>query len=349
MTTNKDSSPVVPSTSEISQLPSSVPERKSRRGCWIAAIAGCVIAILFGCGFFTLMVAVASVSTAGTPFHEKVIVKGSSKKLAIIPVEGIISQADTAGIFGSSGATVDNVSSQIDSALGGDNVVAILLRMNTPGGELLASDLIYRKVLEAKSSKTVVVWMGDQCASGGYYISAGADNIVAHPNTITGSIGVILQVSSLEELYRKIGIETRSFTSGEYKDPTEYLFDDDPDGELDRIFQSLVDEAYEDFVSVVADGRDMTPADVKKLADGRLFSGRQALDVGLVDSVGYLSDAIEVAESITGESDMTIVEYGSSSFWDGLYNLQNRMFEKFDLLPAKKNFGAKLYYLMILE
>jgi protease-4 len=151
--------------------------------------------------------------------------------------------------------------------------------------------------------------IGNLGASGGYYISAGASKIVAHPASITGSIGVIMQVRNIDGLYEKLGIETRTFKSADFKDNSPLWQGGQKQQELENVYQSLVDESYDRFVTIVAEGREMDVETVRELADGRIYTGKQALDNGLVDQNGFLADALVSAADLAELDDPSAVYY----------------------------------------
>ena len=175
------------------------------------------------------------------------------------------------------------------------NIKAIILRINSPGGMVAPSQEIYQEVKKACMEKKVVVSMESIAASGGYYIASTADKIVANPGTLVGSIGVILQIENIEELLSKIGLKREIVKSGKYKDigsMTRPMTEEE-----EAILQGFSDNIYYQFVDAVAEGRDMKREEVLKLADGRIFTGEQAIKLGLIDRLGNLQDAI----SMTGE------------------------------------------------
>ena len=210
---------------------------------------------------------------------------------------------------------------------------------------MVASDLIYQEVLEVRDVKPVVTWMSGMGASGGYLVASASDQILAHPATITGSIGVVLELTDLEGLYNKLGIESRIFKSGEFKDMSG-VFDEDPNGEADAIMQGLVDESYEDFVLAIVSSRGMEESLVRELADGRVYSGAQAVENGLVDGVGDMDDAVAVAEELVGRGDLSIVEYSTGGFWDSFYEYERVLINKLGLFPTQETVGVTQYYLL---
>jgi protease IV len=288
-------------------------------GCFIA-----VLAVLIGLFGFMLLSLWLLSSVDGSDLYsdasiEEIQVSSgkSTGKVAIIPVKGYIaSQSEESNLFSSTTISPLNTEPMLKKALNDKDVKAVVLDMDTPGGEVLASDLIYRKVKELDAKKPVVVWMGNQAASGGYYIASGASEIVAHPSTITGSIGVIAQFMDMSGLYEKLGVKTKTFKSAEFKDNAALW--EENNTELNEIYQVLIDETYDRFVDIVAEGRDMDKADVLALADGRVYSGLQAEKKGLVDSLGIRDDAVARAADLANVSDPDVVEYsgGTSLFGD---------------------------------
>ncbi|HXX82051.1 MAG TPA: signal peptide peptidase SppA [Thermodesulfovibrionales bacterium] len=178
------------------------------------------------------------------------------------------------------------------------SVKAIVLRVDSPGGGVAPSQEIYEEVRKAVAKKKIVVSMGSLAASGGYYISAPASRIVANPGTLTGSIGVIMEIPNLEGLMNKVGVKTEVIKSGRHKDIASVFRGI---GREEReILQGVLDDVHDQFIKAVAEGRKMLPDHVRKLADGRIFTGRQAVGMGLVDELGNLEDAIKVAAQLSG-------------------------------------------------
>ena len=178
------------------------------------------------------------------------------------------------------------------------SVKAIVLRVDSPGGGVAPSQEIYEEVKKAVAKKKIVVSMGSLAASGGYYISAPASRIVANPGTLTGSIGVIMEIPNVEGLMNKVGVKTEVIKSGRHKDIASVFRGI---GREEReILQGVLDDVHDQFIKAVAEGRKMLPDQVKKLADGRIFTGKQAVGMGLVDELGNLEDAIKVAAKLSG-------------------------------------------------
>lgn len=199
------------------------------------------------------------------------------------------------------------------------SVKAIVFRIDSPGGGVAASQEIYEEVKKTRESgKPVVVSMGAVAASGGYYAACGADRIMANPGTLTGSIGVIFQFLQFEELMKRVGVEANTFKSGELKDVGSPFRRSTPRER--EYFAGLIADVYDQFVGVVSRERDLSIAQVKKYADGRVFTGRQALEYGFVDTLGTYEDAIALAGSMGGikGTPRTIRERKRRSFFEDL-------------------------------
>ena len=209
-------------------------------------------------------------------------------KIALVPIEGVIS-SDLA----------EHTVRQLRKYAEDPSIKAIVMRIDSPGGGVAASQEIYEEVKRLRADgKLVVASFGSLAASGGYYVACAADRIFTNPGTITGSIGVIVQLANAEEFLRKVGIESTAITSGPFKDsgsPARPLRPEDR-----AVFQTLVDDVYQQFVDAVAQGRHLEPAEVRQYADGRVYTGRQAKAFKLVDDLGTLQDAIAYAASTIG-------------------------------------------------
>lgn len=227
----------------------------------------------------------------------------SSNRIAVIVAEGNIVMGGDEGIVGATYAE------EIRKARNNDKVKAIVMRVNSGGGSMTASDMIWRELMLTKGKKPIIASMGGAAASGGYYIAMPADTIIAQPNTITGSIGIFgMWFNFGEFLENKMGITHDVVKTGEYSDiytVTRALTDAER-----AIIQRGVNEGYETFTQKAADARGMTQADLKKIASGRVWSGEQALQNGLVDELGSFNDAIELAAKAAGiEDDYSVAYY----------------------------------------
>lgn len=234
----------------------------------------------------------------------------SDNRIAVILAEGDIVSGNADGAISS-----EKFAAEIRKARKDDNIKAIVLRVNSPGGSILASEVIWREMSEAKKVKPVIVSMGEVAASGGYYIAAPADTIVAQPNTITGSIGIFGILFNVQELVNdKLGVTTDVVSTGELSD---FMNMARPLSEVERtIIQSGVEDGYETFIARVAEGRGMHPDSVRKVASGRVWTGTQAKARGLVDVLGGLDTAIGIAAAkIKAGEDYRVVYYPESKPW----------------------------------
>jgi len=218
--------------------------------------------------------------------------KYSENKIAVIVGEGEINSGkSTDESIGS-----ETIAEEIRKARKDKNVKAIVLRINSPGGSALASDVMWREVLEAKKEKPIIASMGDVAASGGYYMAMGCNKIVAQPTTITGSIGIFGILFNATDFYKnKLGMTSDHVSTGKMADIRSALLMRELTKEEKEMIQGYVNEGYEDFTSKAAQGRKMSHDDLKKIASGRVWSGAQAKENGLVDVLGSIDDAIALA------------------------------------------------------
>lgn len=285
-------------------------KKRWRRFVWLA-LAG--VALLFAAN--------ALLSDMDVPGEERI---------ALVRVEGVILDAKD---------TVEDLKRFGDSS----SVKAIVLRIDSPGGGVVPSQEIHDAVLRVrnKQNKTVIASMGTVAASGGYYIAAAADRIIANPGTLTGSIGVIMELVNLEGLLKKVGVEGVVVKSGHYKDIGSPFRKMGPDDR--RILQAVMDDVHNQFIEAVAEGRSLDVAAVRTLADGRIFTGRQAVDAKLVDELGDLDDAVRIAADMVGiEGEPTVVEPKKRfSIREIIESRVQGLFPRFDLQT-----GIQLKYLM---
>ena len=258
---------------------------------WVLGIAGFFFFLFFI--FFIVLL-----SGGGLPFGDKV---------AVVEVEGIITEPES-------------INKQIREFGERDDIKVIVVRINSPGGGVGPSQEIYREIKRVSAKKKVIASMGAVAASGGYYIAAAANKIVANPGTITGSIGVIMEFANAEELLSKIGFKGYVIKSGEYKDigsPLRSMKEDEK-----RLLQNVIDDVHRQFVDVVAENRKLKVDVVKKIADGRIFSGQQAKEIGLVDEIGNFQDAIDIAASMSNIKGKPVVLYPEKKgirLWDIIF------------------------------
>lgn len=231
------------------------------------------------------------------------------EKVGVIPIEGII---------GDSGEIIDQINEFADS----NGIRAVVLRIDTPGGSVAPSQEIYQAVRELRKKKKVVVSMGSVAASGGYLIAVAADRIVANPGTITGSISAVMHYANVEELLKKVGIRSSAIKSGKFKDigsPVREMT-----AEERSLIQGIVDDIYDQFVRTVSENRKIPLSKIVRLADGRVFTGRQAKELGLIDDLGGLQDAVLLAGRLSGMKGKPEIVHGmkkKTTLWR--YLMQN--------------------------
>jgi protease-4 len=229
----------------------------------------------------------------------------AQNKVAVISLSGPIQFESSGFFFGGSVITPESVRTELERARNDDGVKAIVLQVDSPGGSVAASQEIVNQLELVK--KPIVVSMSDLAASGGYYISAGADKIVALPGTLTGSIGVISEMPNLKGLFDKLGIDMQVFIAGKHKDMYAGLRELTPEEKV--LMQGMTDQLYNQFVQVVAKGRGLSEDKVRELATGQLYTGIQAKELGLVDELGGLQTAIDLAASLAGVSKPEVEYY----------------------------------------
>jgi protease-4 len=271
-------------------------------------------------------------------------------KVAIIDVDGVILNAKTGGLLGGGDNMMSTFRERLDAAADDPNVVAVVLRINSPGGAVTASDIMYQDVsrFRGKTHKPVVACMMDVAASGGYYLAMSADRIYAHPTTVTGSIGVIMELYNAAGLFQMVGVKSNPIKSGPIKDignPAREMT-----AEERAILQGMVDSFYAQFVQVVARGRGLPEERVRALADGRVYTGLDAQKLGLVDEVGYLEDAIDCAKSLACVKDAKVVAYDRcggyrGSVYAGMPHIPSEINVKLDVPLFGSKGGAAFMYL----
>lgn len=271
----------------------------AKRRDWLIGLSVVVIT-------FALIMVFAGISATKSG-NDRYVEEGNGDKIGVIRLTGPIYNSET-------------LVRQFQHFGRRSDIHAIVFRIDSPGGGVAASQEIYDAVKFVRDSgKPVVASMGSVAASGGYYVACGADSIIANPGTTTGSIGVIAQFVTMRELMEKIGIRVETIKSGPYKDTGSYHRDFSTADR--RYLQSWVDDAYAQFTEVVAHERRLTLAEVKKMADGRVYTGRQAFQLGLVDAVGNLETAVAMAASLAGITGKP-----------ALVQLRRRQLSLFDLL-----------------
>jgi len=224
---------------------------------------------------------------------------GFGEKIAVVEIKGVITQ---------SSGIIEEIHQYVED----EGVKAIILRIDSPGGGVGPSQEIHREILKVRSKKKVVTSMGSVAASGGYYVACASDLIIANPGTITGSIGVLMEFTNIEELFKKIGIKGVVLKSGEHKDIGSPFREMTP--EEKKIIQEVIDNVHQQFIQAVAQGRRLERAKVAEIADGRILTGEQAKQLGLVDQIGNLQDAIDTVAKMVGISGKPTVLYPKKRF-----------------------------------
>jgi protease-4 len=263
------------------------------------------------------------------PLAEEVVEGKGEAKILLMDVSGFITDDAPSGGLGLGPAPVRvpmlvRIREELTKAAKDDRVRALVLRINTPGGTVTASDIIYREVMlfREETHVPVVAALMDVAASGGYYIALAADRIVAHPTTVTGSIGTIMVTANVEGLLGKIGVATNTFKSAEHKDMGSPFRTLTP--EERAIFQSVIDELQRQFVAKVVERRRLPEAAARELADGRIYTAPQALDKRLVDAIGYMPDALAAARAAIGVKEAKIIVYKRPREYQATYYAQTR-------------------------
>ena len=292
-----------------------------KRKTWYWIIGLTLISLLVCGGFIALGVWISSFGSQGQPglaFGDAV---------AIVRVEGTIVPGEAPppspfGVTDSGMAYSEQIVDYLKRANDDASVKAVILYVDSPGGSVFASDEIYRQIRQM--NKPIITAMGSMAASGGYFVAAPTQEIWASPHTLTCSIGVISQFLNIEEFAQEYGITAITIKSGSLKDtgnPFREFNEQDQ-----AMWQAIVDEAYDEFVRIVAEGREMSDEKVREIADGRVCTGKQAQVMGLVDTLGYLPDVIERAGELGGiEGEPGVIEYEDTpGFWDALGVTLNR-------------------------
>ena len=308
--------------------------------------------LVLAVGAVVVVLAVGA-SGPGAPvadYQEEYVSGEGAEKVAVVPVVGTIASADNSVPGTQPPVTPEGLADALRQAEEDPAVRAVVLEVNSPGGGTTASDEMHQSILDFRESsgKPVVVSMQDTAASGGYYISTAADRIVANETTLTGSLGVIFQLNNFTELAEKYGYQREIIKSGEFKDIANSFRELSPEDR--EILQSIVNESYDEFVSVIVEGRNLPEERVREIADGRVYSGLQAREIGLVDSFGGVDEAAEISQDLAGVDEATVVRYVQpETFTDAL--LASFAPDKPDALQIAEEVGMTLepkpYYLYL--
>jgi protease-4 len=275
-----------------------------------------VFLILTGCAYIKV-----PVYPSLQPFEERVLEGKGEKKILLLDISGVISEEKKSTGLGLMQTTslVDRLKEELQKAEGDHAIVGAIIRINSPGGSVSATDIIHHELMNYKKERNVriVACLTGVAASGGYYIASAADEIIAHPTSITGSIGVIAMKFTIEKLLSKIGVEEETIKSADKKDLWTPFRPSTPEERL--IMQRIIDTFHERFVHVVYEGRrpQLTKQEIERLADGRIFTADQALEAKLVDRVGYLDDAVERMKASVKVKDARVITYHRPGAYKG--------------------------------
>ncbi|HNS53742.1 MAG TPA: signal peptide peptidase SppA [Syntrophales bacterium] len=257
---------------------------------------GLLLLLVIGAGFFLLVYSMSSVTGEKASFIAK-------ERIGVVPLKGVITDAKP-------------VVDVLEKFSKDDSIKAIVLRIDTPGGGVGPSQEIFEKVRSVRKKKTVVASMGSMATSGGYYVACAAEKIVANPGSLTGSIGVIMHFTNMEDLFKKVGLRASVIKSGRYKDAGSPFRD--MTKEERELLQALIDDVHEQFVEAVSESRGLDKGRVIEVADGRVFTGRQALKFKLIDELGDLDHAAEVAARLAqldGKPELFFPKEEKRSVW----------------------------------
>ncbi|QED48938.1 signal peptide peptidase SppA [Cytobacillus dafuensis] len=267
-------------------------------------------------------------ASSNDAFVEEVIEEGNElKKIAVLEVDGVIQDTgQPTSLFTSAGYNHKAFMKKLEQVKEDDTVRAVIIRVNSPGGGVVESAEIHDKIkeIQTETKKPVYVSMGSMAASGGYYISAPADKIFASPETLTGSLGVIMQGINYSGLAEKYGVDFVTIKSGPYKDimsPSREMTEEER-----KILQAMINNSYEGFVKVISEGRNIPAAKVKEIADGRIYDGRQAKELNLIDEFGYLDDVIETMKKDQKLNDAKVVKYTENLGFGSIFSMGTQKF-----------------------
>jgi protease IV len=288
------------------------------------------------------------------PLEEETVEGRGGAKILLSDISGFISDdPPSSGLgLGPSAPRVPllvRLREELKKAADDKDVRALVLRLNTPGGTVTASDIVYRELMlfRERTKVPVIAVLMDVAASGGYYIALAADTIVAHPTTVTGSIGTIMVTANVEGLMQKIGVSANTIKSAELKDMGSPFRPPTP--EERRIFQSVIDELQRQFLAKVVERRRIADDAARTLADGRIYTAPQALGHRLVDAIGYVPDAIEAAKRAAGVAEAKVIVYKRPREYRATYYAQARTeasaFDAVAQVAVSAGVGPKFLYL----
>lgn len=293
-------------------------DRGKSRSNWLLIAGLLVLGMVLLAGMVMVVVAAVGLASGGEAGFAAV-----GDRVGVITIEGVISASGGQSLFGEPLGGVRQTLKQLKRAEEDESIKAVVLRINSPGGSAAASQELYHEIKRLAEKKPVVASMADVAASGGYYVALPAEKIVANQATMTGSIGVRMTFLQYYELMDKIGVDAGNLTSGPYKDIGS-PWRDMTEAER-KLLQGMIDNIYKQFVEHVAESREMEFDEAKKLADGRIFTGEQALEAGLVDELGGFNHAVKVAGELGGiEGEPRVQDIGGGPGFLDLIGAQSR-------------------------
>ncbi len=293
---------------------------------WVSLFLGFLLVISAGLNILLIIVTISSAgqfgpSASARDFQEETLQGSGQDRILVVPIKGTITDQSSGGVFGARQSPVEKVQTRLERAVEQEEVKGIILRVNSPGGGVTASDQIYHEIKRFQKKRpdvTVLSYMENVAASGGYYVSAPADYIMAHRTCITGSIGVLMQFFVVEGLLKKWDVNAVTITpeNADKKSlgsPFKELKPEERD-----IFQGIVEKMYAQFVDVTANGREqLSREEVLELADGRIYHAEEAVQNGLIDQTGYFDDAVEKVKKMQDIDQAKVVKYETQkTFFD---------------------------------
>lgn len=285
-----------------------------------------ILVLLIVCTAGCVSTQVKLFTDATDPLKEFTLKGGADEKVLLIPVNGLISDFSHKGLLRTEPSMIQDVVSQLDMAAEDPKIKAVLFKIDSPGGSVTASDILYHEIqsFRKRSGKPLSVVLMNVAASGGYYTALPADMIMAHPTSITGSVGVIFLRPKVNGLMEKIGVDVITHTSGAHKDMGSPFREASP--EEAQMFEGLAENLGNRFVGLVKKHRGLSDSALAEVGTARIYLAEQALEIGLVDEIGYLSDAFEKTRSMAGlPEDARLVVYRRSEYPnDNIYNTQTR-------------------------
>lgn len=296
---------------------------------FVGALAGLLVA---GCTF--------NFVPAPQPLKQVTVHGSKGPRIALIDIEGVLTEGSQQQFFGpAKPSQVARLRESLKAAASDKKVAGVILRVRSPGGTVSASEVMYHEVMAFKkeTNKPVIAYIQGIGASGGYYVAMAADEIIAHPATITGSIGVVFWGVNLTGLFEKIGIKDQTLKSGEFKDAGSWTREMKPEERAQ--IQSVIDDFHSRFKSVVQAGRpNLTGAQIDKAADGRIYSAKQARELGLVDRIGHVDVALSRMKQRIGAQEIRVVTYQRPGEYRGSIYTH---IEQNDIKVEAMNFGRR--------